>query len=1088
MADPLSVAGSAVGIISLGIQVFRGLYDYIGSVQNRDKDLVAASDQISNLIRIFQALDDLVPKIQQLPSTDSKAIQSLQKCVQDSEQGINELRVLLESLHNTPANNIKAKLKNTGKLLAFGVRRDDLLRMQEKVLALTATSEFALQVINLDLGISHTKEITNLGLLVDSRFSATGQTLQALRQKSDECGIQLQITTDTVKTSSDAILNVVGSARDDINDGTTVLLAQIQASTEALQSLLISQHRQTQSQLATLHTERRPISENGRQLLQKPAAFREMCDAVGYNYLEAATKSRSQELSSSPCSCDLRRSKMKTSVKRHFLWGHLNVFSQRRELSRHRPDCKFSRPQRCQDIGIQFRMKVCPALSLLLETSLMLTTGVGGYSISPQLRCKQGRERGSPACLLINNFLASLSEPGIPNDMQYWQTYTAQVERELLELFQYDKASPYDRSSSGGSLLHEVVWVFTFTSGRQIEPNIAPHVCQVLSRIVKTLIHVGVLCDDVNRGGSDVLECLTKYQLASRRWPKAQMVARTIAADIAQMYDTVPLLNPTASDAFGWVELLIENRDLVHALDLPPLMTAIALRLEATVKSILSSSPNTVFERYYGMTVLHLASSWPTGLSLLLPAGAVELLEETSGQVPNLSFWYDETWKIDTALNFAIYSQCEESCRILLSYGARWDHFPDRNYGMTYHPGCVRCVAEHSADRRKKLKSIAYSTLTPEKLAQLGVNDEDFPDGRASSIIDEVLEAGGSIPSALTVPDDYEGVYIDGNLDIEHFRIFYDAGFREFNLHQAQNILSLICARFGSIFDPTPGALNSSVLSDDTMLWLENTFRLDQPISMLGNSFTLERLWLDVNTSATIWHHLALISAFDISDSRKGKQPQAPSCRFFKQAFGSLCRDTCRCRCSPDGCLPVTMWLKGLVSPPNSFFLPMCTGHLDQADRRWSILTQVSSEILTFLTFEALEMTHTCCEHSFGVTRQYVRKIYPIMRAGIKENIEIEDEEQVLGLRLEQLVNEFLSQLQSSKQPLREFVYGYWSKRMAEECVPSLREMNRLRQAGITIEDYTTPFSVKCLLGPSYSFDDYVEEESSFEYDTFESS
>lgn len=148
MADPLSIAGSAVGIISLGIQVFQGLYDYIGSVQSRDKDLATASEHIKNLIGIFQALNDLVAKFQQLPNPNSKAIHSLQKCVQDSKQGIEELRVLLESLQNAPANNMKAKLKNAGKLLAFGVRREDLLRMQDKVLALTTTSDFALQVIN----------------------------------------------------------------------------------------------------------------------------------------------------------------------------------------------------------------------------------------------------------------------------------------------------------------------------------------------------------------------------------------------------------------------------------------------------------------------------------------------------------------------------------------------------------------------------------------------------------------------------------------------------------------------------------------------------------------------------------------------------------------------------------------------------------------------------------------------------------------------------------------------------------------------------------------------------------------------------
>lgn len=148
MSDPLSVAGSAVGIISLGIQVSQGVYNYISSMRGRDKDIDTASTQVSHLLRTFQALSDLIPKIQSLPDSDTEAIQTLRQCLQESERGVEELRVLLESLQNVVASDLKGKIKNTGRLLSFGLRREGLTQIQDKVLRLTETTELALQVIN----------------------------------------------------------------------------------------------------------------------------------------------------------------------------------------------------------------------------------------------------------------------------------------------------------------------------------------------------------------------------------------------------------------------------------------------------------------------------------------------------------------------------------------------------------------------------------------------------------------------------------------------------------------------------------------------------------------------------------------------------------------------------------------------------------------------------------------------------------------------------------------------------------------------------------------------------------------------------
>ena len=46
------------------------------------------------------------------------------------------------------------------------------------------------------------------------------------------------------------------------------------------------------------------------------------------------------------------------------------------------------------------------------------------------------------------------------------------------------------------------------------------------------------------------------------------------------------------------------------------------------------------------------------------------------------------------------------------------------------------------------------------------------------------------------------------------------------------------------------------------------------------------------------------------------------------------------------------------------------------------------------------------------------------------------DEEHILGTRLEKLVFEFQTRFEQSGQSFRDFIWGHWRQRMAEECIP----------------------------------------------------
>ena len=56
MTEPLSVAASVAGLISLGIQVTQSLVNFYNAYKYRDSDLVHMIERLDSLLDIFQCL------------------------------------------------------------------------------------------------------------------------------------------------------------------------------------------------------------------------------------------------------------------------------------------------------------------------------------------------------------------------------------------------------------------------------------------------------------------------------------------------------------------------------------------------------------------------------------------------------------------------------------------------------------------------------------------------------------------------------------------------------------------------------------------------------------------------------------------------------------------------------------------------------------------------------------------------------------------------------------------------------------------------------------------------------------------------
>jgi hypothetical protein len=95
MSDPLSVAGSVVGIVSLGIQLCQGAVSFARSIKGREKDLAEGIKEIQMLNSILVSLNTIAPAIDRakIDSADIRqCLLSTRTILRDFEQYLIKLR------------------------------------------------------------------------------------------------------------------------------------------------------------------------------------------------------------------------------------------------------------------------------------------------------------------------------------------------------------------------------------------------------------------------------------------------------------------------------------------------------------------------------------------------------------------------------------------------------------------------------------------------------------------------------------------------------------------------------------------------------------------------------------------------------------------------------------------------------------------------------------------------------------------------------------------------------------------------------------------------------------------------------------
>lgn len=148
MGDPFSVAGSAVGVISLGLTVCQGLLTYYGPFKAYDEEIRDVSNHIKSFESTLKALENVLANSQIFlsPLTAQSATVALDS-IFNCQEGLERLSKMLNKCKSTSTKLLGSKIQINR--ILYPLKRDTLMALLETVNWLQAHLNTSLQILNM---------------------------------------------------------------------------------------------------------------------------------------------------------------------------------------------------------------------------------------------------------------------------------------------------------------------------------------------------------------------------------------------------------------------------------------------------------------------------------------------------------------------------------------------------------------------------------------------------------------------------------------------------------------------------------------------------------------------------------------------------------------------------------------------------------------------------------------------------------------------------------------------------------------------------------------------------------------------------
>ena len=483
---------------------------------------------------------------------------------------------------------------------------------------------------------------------------------------------------------------------------------------------------------------------------------------------------------------------------------------------------------------------------------------------------------------------------------------------------------------------------------------------------------------------------------------------------------------------------------------------AILRKSEVDLRQALTVSPSSINEtNNMGQTALHLAVEWPRGMDLLLQARADVDCKDCFKQSP-LAYAIEMSLVEPirllaladcSLLDAGLHTPSGRRAQLLLERAVNIEisaHLNGRQ--VTAAEMVVNLLVDMVVDRRQRLYDLANSALSISDLDRL-CHDSYLPDESASRLYSTLLRHGTAAPLALDPGKDRVTLFHQIWNSSRVAERLWKAGFRDIDGRNSLGLTPLMCSKGYVHRKTTYAEIDSWFAYKAWLLQKGADFYAKQDLTLYCEHVEVENWTERLLMSATALNFAAYnlgeaLSQFVWRRKWVNESLSETSQEMLQRILSDNVSDDCMCACSANGCNALTVATKSLMR----FGLPR---EMD-VQRLVNLCSMMKSfcdplkisEFLRIMTFEELDMTHTCCR----------KRLYKHWEIKDKAEInEINDEQAEDLQRLEELLEEFEAKRKELNIPFEDFVTKYWQPRMDEVRNEGALDEDALRKIGVKV-------------------------------------
>ena len=144
MTDPLSAVGSVVGIVTLGLQLCKGLISYIDCVKTAKEKAEQITAEVDRLTDVLELLETVIGK------ADAGPIVTVTRTgVFACAVAIEKIKERLGNANHSKGRGTRAYLRDVKEKLRFPLRQADILYWKTVLLEVQQSLQTAIQVLQL---------------------------------------------------------------------------------------------------------------------------------------------------------------------------------------------------------------------------------------------------------------------------------------------------------------------------------------------------------------------------------------------------------------------------------------------------------------------------------------------------------------------------------------------------------------------------------------------------------------------------------------------------------------------------------------------------------------------------------------------------------------------------------------------------------------------------------------------------------------------------------------------------------------------------------------------------------------------------